>query len=52
MYKGERFNSISHLIGAIAALVGSVLLVVLAARLHLQVQMVQLTPEVVPEDLL
>jgi hemolysin III len=32
MYKGERFNSISHLIGAIAALVGSVLLVVLAAR--------------------
>ncbi len=32
MYKGERFNSISHLIGAIAALVGLVLLVVLATR--------------------
>ncbi len=32
MYKGERFNSISHLIGAIAALVGLVLLVVLAVR--------------------
>jgi hemolysin III len=32
MYKGERFNSISHLIGAAAALVGFVILVVLAAR--------------------
>ncbi len=32
MYKGERFNSISHLIGAALALVGLVLLVVLAAR--------------------
>jgi len=31
MYKGERFNSISHLIGAIAAFVGLVILVVLAA---------------------
>jgi len=31
MYKGERFNSISHLIGAVAALVGLVILVVLAA---------------------
>lgn len=32
MYEGERFNSISHLIGAIAALVGMVVLVVLASR--------------------
>jgi len=32
MYKGERFNSISHLIGAAAALAGLVILVVLAAR--------------------
>jgi hemolysin III len=32
MYKGERFNSISHLIGAVAALAGLVILVVLAAR--------------------
>ncbi|MCP4695509.1 MAG: hemolysin III family protein [Gammaproteobacteria bacterium] len=32
MYKGERFNSISHLIGAAAGLLGLVILVVLAAR--------------------
>lgn len=32
MQKGEKFNSISHLVGAIAATVGSVVLVVLAAR--------------------
>jgi hemolysin III len=32
MYQGERFNSISHLIGAIAALVGLVVAVVVAAR--------------------
>lgn len=32
MYKGERFNSISHLIGAVAALAGLVILVVLASR--------------------
>lgn len=32
MYKGERFNSISHLIGAVAALVGLVVVVVIAAR--------------------
>jgi hemolysin III len=32
MYKGEWFNSISHLIGAALALTGLVLLVVLAAR--------------------
>ena len=31
MYQGERFNSISHLIGAIAALVGMIILVVLAS---------------------
>jgi len=31
VYKGERFNSISHLIGAAAALAGLVILVVLAA---------------------
>ncbi|MEK6777629.1 MAG: hemolysin III family protein [bacterium] len=31
MYKGERFNSISHLIGAIAALAGLVILVVSAS---------------------
>ena len=30
--KGERFNSISHLIGAVAALAGLILLVVLGAR--------------------
>jgi hemolysin III len=32
MYKGEWFNSISHLIGAALALIGLVLLVVLAGR--------------------
>lgn len=32
MYKGERFNSISHLFGAIAALAGLVIVVVMAAR--------------------
>lgn len=32
MYKGERFNSISHIIGAAAALAGLVFLVVIAAR--------------------
>ena len=32
MYKGELFNSISHVIGAALALVGLVILVVLAAR--------------------
>ncbi|MBE9540035.1 MAG: hemolysin III family protein, partial [Proteobacteria bacterium] len=31
MYKGERFNSISHTIGAVAALPGLVILVVLAS---------------------
>ena len=33
MYHGERFNSISHLVGAALALIGSVLLIVVAARL-------------------
>jgi hemolysin III len=33
MYYGERFNSISHLVGAVLALAGSVVLVVIAARL-------------------
>ena len=33
MYHGERFNSISHLVGAALALAGSVVLIVLAARL-------------------
>ena len=32
MYQGERFNSISHLVGAIMALAGLVVLVVMAAR--------------------
>lgn len=32
MYQGERFNSISHLIGAVAALAGLVIAVVVAAR--------------------
>ncbi|MBE9535951.1 MAG: hemolysin III family protein [Proteobacteria bacterium] len=32
MYKGERFNSISHIIAAAAALAGLVILVVLSAR--------------------
>jgi hemolysin III len=32
MYHGERFNSISHLIGAIAALVGLIVVVVIAAQ--------------------
>lgn len=32
MYHGERFNSISHLIGSAAALVGTACLVVVAAR--------------------
>ncbi len=32
MYHGERFNSISHLAGAVAALAGLVILVVLAAH--------------------
>jgi hemolysin III len=33
MYYGERFNSISHLVGAVLALAGAALLIVLAARL-------------------
>jgi hemolysin III len=33
MYHGERFNSISHLVGAGLALVGAIVLVTLAARL-------------------
>jgi hemolysin III len=33
MYAGERFNSISHLVGAALALAGAVLLIVLAAQL-------------------
>ena len=33
MYYGERFNSISHLVGAALAIAGAVLLIVLAARL-------------------
>src|SRR3546814_21147967 len=33
MYYGERFNSISHLVGASLAAVGGVLLIVMAARL-------------------
>lgn len=33
MYPGERFNSISHLLGAVLALAGAVLLIVLASRL-------------------
>lgn len=32
MYKGERFNGISHLVGAAAALAGLVVLVVVASR--------------------
>lgn len=32
MYYGERFNALSHLAGAVAALVGSVVLIVVAAR--------------------
>ncbi|MFC1852107.1 hemolysin III family protein [candidate division CSSED10-310 bacterium] len=32
MYKGERFNSISHLTGAVAGLLGLVILVVFAVR--------------------
>lgn len=33
MYYGEKFNSISHLVGAVLAAVGAALLIVLAARL-------------------
>ena len=33
MYPGERFNSISHLIGALLAVAGTAVLVTLAARL-------------------
>ena len=33
MYRGELFNSISHLVGAALALAGAVLLIVVAARL-------------------
>lgn len=32
MYRGERFNSITHLVGAALALVGSVLLIVIGAK--------------------
>lgn len=32
MYKGERFNSISHLIGAVPALAGTVILIAFAAN--------------------
>lgn len=33
MYHGEKFNSISHLVGAVLAAIGAVLLIVIAARL-------------------
>ncbi len=33
MYHGEKFNSISHLVGALLAVVGTVVLVVVASRL-------------------
>jgi hemolysin III len=33
MYYGEKFNSISHLIGALSAITGAILLIVLAAQL-------------------
>ncbi|MCL4790931.1 MAG: hemolysin III family protein, partial [Gammaproteobacteria bacterium] len=33
MYYGERFNSISHLVGAALALAGAIVLVTMAARL-------------------
>lgn len=32
MYRGERFNSITHLVGAAFAVIGTVVLIVLAAR--------------------
>jgi hemolysin III len=32
MYPGERFNSITHLVGAVAAVVGLTILVVITAR--------------------
>ena len=32
MYHGEKFNSISHTVGAVLAAIGGVLLIVLAAR--------------------
>lgn len=32
MYYGERFNAISHLVGAVAAVVGSVIMIVVAVR--------------------
>lgn len=32
MYYGERFNAISHLVGAVAAVIGSVVMIVVAAR--------------------
>lgn len=32
MYKGERFNSITHLVGSIAAIIGLVVLIVTASR--------------------
>ena len=32
MYPGERFNSVSHLVGAVLALAGTVVLIVIAAR--------------------
>lgn len=32
MYKGERFNSITHLVGSIAAVIGLVALIVVASR--------------------
>jgi hemolysin III len=32
MYYGEKFNSITHLAGAMLALVGSIVLIILAAK--------------------
>ena len=32
MYKGERFNSITHLVGSIAAIIGLIVLIVTASR--------------------
>ena len=34
MYFGERFNSISHLVGAVAALAGALVLIILASLQH------------------
>lgn len=43
MYKGERFNGVSHLIGSVFAVAGMVVLIVVASRQHDALKFLSLT---------